>query len=85
MQQTITMDIKSRKINFIQDFLEIQNEDIITRLEKFLKLEKKRVAKKSQIQPMTIEEFNQRIDESMRDSDNDRLTKADDLLKEIKQ
>ena len=34
------MDLQSRKIEFIQEFLKIQSEDAIERLEKLLKKEK---------------------------------------------
>ncbi|WP_026838984.1 hypothetical protein [Gillisia sp. JM1] len=72
------MDIEARKIEFIQEFLKIQSEDVINRLEKVLRKENKSSDEKGS-QPMTIEEFNERIDESMEDSKNGRLIKASDL------
>lgn len=35
--------------------------------------------------PMTLEEFNHRIDQSFSDSENERLTDNDDLAKEIQE
>ncbi|GAA0764362.1 hypothetical protein [Psychroflexus lacisalsi] len=72
------MDIQNRKIEFVQEFLKVQNEDIINRLEKVLRKEIKNSGKE-ELKPMTIEEFNKRIDRSMEDSKNGRLIKASDL------
>jgi hypothetical protein len=72
------MDIQNRKIEFVQEFLKVQNEDIINRLEKILRKEIKNSGKE-ELKPMTIEEFNKRIDRSMEDSKNGRLIKASDL------
>lgn len=76
------MDLQTRKITFIQEFLSIQNEEIVTRLENFLKKEKKNDAD-NEFSPMSIEEFEKRIDQSMDDSKNGRVIDANDLLKEV--
>lgn len=76
------MDIEARKIEFIQEFLKLQNEEAITRLEKVLKKEKK-LSINSGIQPMSKKEFNKRIDKSMKDSKEGKLTEVNDLLAEI--
>lgn len=62
------MDIQARKIVFIQEFLELQSEDAISRLENFLRIEKE-----SDIKPMTTQELNQRIDQSEADFENNRF------------
>ncbi len=74
------MDIQSRKIDFVQEFLKIQNEELITRLEKLLRSNKPKV---TVYKTMTIDEFNSRIDSSMNDSNNFRLTSSNDLIAEI--
>jgi len=76
------MDLQTRKISFIQEFLNFQSEDIILRFEKLLKKEKKRISG-NKLEPITLEEFNERIDVSMADSNNDRVTEANELLSEI--
>lgn len=76
------MDLQTRKIAFVQEFLSIQNEEIVTRLENFLKKEKKNDAD-NEFSPMSIEEFEKRIDQSMDDSKNGRVIEANDLLKEV--
>ncbi|MDT8415189.1 MAG: hypothetical protein RQ735_07405 [Flavobacteriaceae bacterium] len=76
------MDIHTRKIEFIQEFLKVQSEEVIIRLEKIL-LKENKTSKNEDFKPMTIEEFNERIDKSMDDSKNGRLTKASDLKAKI--
>lgn len=74
------MDIQTRKIEFVQAFLKLQSEELISRFEKLLKSEKP-----TTIQPMTLEELNERIDKSLSDSQNDRVTEAHQLIEEIQQ
>lgn len=76
------MDLQTRKIKFVQEFLEVQCDEVISRLEKVLHKENKN-ADKQDSKPMSIEEFNARIDKSMSDSENGRLIKADDLKAKI--
>ena len=75
------MDIQSRKIDFIQEFLKIQNEELISRLEKLLRSSKSK--EKTIFKPMTVAELNSRIDKSMVDSKNNKLTTSNDLIAEI--
>lgn len=72
------MDIHTRKIEFVQEFLKIESEDIINRLENILHKENKN-SEKEEFEPMSIDELNKRIDKSLKDSKNGRLTKASDL------
>ena len=76
------MDLQTRKLTFMREFLNIQSEDIVDRFEKMLKKEKKRSVGKD-FQPMTLDEFNKSIDQSMLDSNNGKLTHIDELIKEI--
>ena len=76
------MDLQSRKISFIQEFLSIQSEEVVIRLEKYLKKEKTSMEEKG-FKPMSIAELNRRIDQSEQDSINGRLTEMDDFLAEI--
>ena len=72
------MDLQTRKLELIKAFLKIQSEDVISRLENILRKESIK-SEKEDIIPMTIEEFNSRIDQSMEDSNNGRLVEADEL------
>lgn len=74
------MDIVSRKLNFVQEFLRISDEGLINKLEDFLRTErKKRLAK--EIKPMTMNEFNHMIEQSEDDVKNGRGIEARELLK----
>jgi hypothetical protein len=72
------MNIEARKKEFIEEFLKIESEAILSRLEKLLKKEKKS-SQEEMIRPMTTEEFNFRIDQSMKDSKNGKLIHSEDL------
>jgi hypothetical protein len=76
------MDIQTRKLNFIQEFLKIQNEEVVSQFEKLLNKEKGNISNKNLL-PMSIEEFNKRIDISLNDSEKDNITEINDLLAEI--
>jgi hypothetical protein len=76
------MDLQSRKIKFIQEFLKIQSEELVSRLENFLRSENNSELN-DKFEPMTKDEFNRRIDKSMEDSKNGRLIKASDLKAKI--
>lgn len=82
IQNDFIMDLETRKIKFIQEFLKLRSEKAITRLEKLLKIEKEWDA--GEISPMKLEEFYARIDKSMDDSKKGRLTELDQLFSEIK-
>ncbi|WP_372920084.1 hypothetical protein [Salegentibacter sp.] len=77
------MDLEARKIEFIKDFLQLQSEEAISRLEKVLKKEKKNVIEKD-FNPMTQEELDQRIDQSEEDFKNNRFKKTSELLSKYK-
>ncbi|EDM42907.1 hypothetical protein SCB49_11442 [unidentified eubacterium SCB49] len=76
------MDLQTRKLELIQEFLKIQSEDVISRLEKILRKEKKN-SDNGDFNPMSMEEFNSRIDKSMEDSINGRLIESSELKASI--
>jgi len=71
------MDLESRKISFVQEFLRLQNEEIIEGLEQLLRKKKAEVVEKNA--PMTLEEFNDEIDQAMEDSNNNRMIEVAEL------
>lgn len=73
------MDIQTRKIEFIQEFLKLQNDDLISKFEKILKNEKKSSSKLVE-NPMTKEILNDRIEKSELDFENKRFKKTTELL-----
>ena len=76
------MNTVDRKLRFIQEFLRITDEEIIGKLEQLLGSERKKEISKEFV-PMTMEEFNKRIDQSEDDFKNGRFTEIDDVLKRI--
>jgi len=76
------MELELRKINFVQEFLKIQDEQVISDLEKLIK--KNKVDHyENNLKPMTNEEFNLEIDKSEDDIANGRVISAKDLKSEI--
>ncbi len=76
------MDLQARKITFVQEFLRLQNEEIIAGLEQFLRKKKAEQVDRLMI-PMSIDQLNNEIDLSMNDSTEGRLTSAKDLKKKV--
>ena len=74
------MDLQTRKINFIQDFLKLESEKTIAQFEKLLK---KEIVNNAEFKPMSISEFHTRIEKSTKDSKNGKVTDVEDLLSEI--
>jgi len=72
------MNIETRKISFIQEFLRIQNEEIVIGLEKLLR-EQKSEQYENDLKPMDLKQFNDEIDQALVDSENDRVIKATEL------
>ena len=78
------MDIVNRKLSFVQEFLRISDEEIITKLEQLLHYERNRKTS-SELEPMTFDEFNKMIDKSEEDFKNGRVTEAKELLKIVEE
>jgi len=78
------MDLQTRKISFVQEFLKLQNEEIISSLENILK-KKKTEFYDSTLKPLSIEELNADINQSLDDSFNDRVVKTSDLKSKIQE
>ena len=76
------MNIETRKIEFVQAFLNLQSEELISQFEKLLKKAKQ---SERELKPFSIEELNSSIDSSLEDSTNDEITESNELLSEIRQ
>ena len=77
------MDLQSRKIEFIQEFLKLESESAISRLEKLLR--KENTATTSvESKSLSKEELNNRIEQSEADFKNNRFKTTDDLLSKYK-
>ena len=76
------MDIQSRKLHFVQEFLRVADEELVGKLEKLLQTERKRKLEKD-ILPLTLKEFNEIIDKSEDDFTKGRETEARNLFNQI--
>ena len=73
------MSLEARKIEFVQEFLKLQSEKTVSRLEKLLKKEKAH-PDDSTLEPMTQDELNKRIDQSESDFKQNRFKTSADVL-----
>jgi len=77
------MDLQTRKISFVQEFLRVQNEEIVSGLESFLR-KKNAEQFETKLTPMSLELFNQDIDNALSDSQEGKIVSANELKKRIK-
>ena len=77
------MNIQTRKLNFVQEFLQLSNEEIIDKLAAILKQERKKQFEKN-IKPMSLDTFNKRIDKAEKEANEGKVTDAKILKKAIK-
>lgn len=73
------MDIQTRKIEFVQEFLKLQSEELVSQFENLLK---KKV--QNSREPMSIIELNSRIDKSESDFKNGKFKTSSELLSKYK-
>ena len=76
------MDIQARKIHFVQEFLRVADDELVTILERVLRIERKKKLEE-ELSPMSMKEFNEIIDKSEDDFKNERVTEARNLLNQI--
>ena len=56
------MDLQTRKIEFVQEFLKLQSEELVSQFENLLKSKMQKSTK-----PMSVAELNSRMDQSEND------------------
>ena len=77
------MDIQTRKINFVQEFLRLRNVKLIEKLEKIL-LEDKANDYEDNLKPISVEDFNEMIDKSVEDAKKGNVIIARELKESVK-
>jgi hypothetical protein len=77
------MDIQTRKINFVQEFLRLRNTKLIEKLERIL-LEDKSKDYEANLKPLSIDNFNKMIDISIEDAKQGNGINARELKKSVK-
>lgn len=78
------MNLEVRKIEFIQEFMKLQNEETITLFEGILKMAKTNL-KDQFYKPMSQEELESRIDQSEFDFVNGNFKSSSELLAKFKE
>ena len=76
------MDLSARKIAFIQEFLKLQNEEVVAALEHLL--QKNEADYSSDIDAMSVDQFHEDINQSLDDAQNNRTTDAQELKRKTK-
>ena len=74
------MDLQTRKIAFVQDFLKLESEKVIVQFEKLLQ---KQTDSNATLEPMNVADFQKRINQSVSDSNEGKLTSSEHFLEEI--
>ena len=77
------MDIQTRKINFVQEFLRLRNIKLIEKLEKIL-LEDKAKEYEATLKPLSIDNFNKMVDKSIEDATQGNVVDARELKESVK-
>lgn len=77
------LTIQKRKIQFIQSFLKVNDDGVISIFEELLLKARAKQLKQYVSKPLTKKALNKLIDKAEDDSTHSKLTKAEDLLKQI--
>lgn len=77
------LTIQTRKIQFIQSFLKVNDDDVISKFEELLLKAREKQLKQYISKPLTKKALNKLIDKAEDDKVQGKLTKAEDLLKQI--
>ncbi len=77
------LTIQKRKIQFIQSFLKVNDDDVISLFEELLLKSRAKQLKQYVAKPLTKNALNKLIDKAEDDKVKGKLTKAEDLLKQI--
>jgi len=77
------MDIQTRKINFVQEFLRLRNIKLIEKLEKIL-LEDKAKDYEANLKPLSLDNFNNMIERSIEDAKEGNVVDARGLKESVK-
>ncbi|MBI5217465.1 MAG: hypothetical protein HY958_00855 [Bacteroidia bacterium] len=76
------MDLQTRKIQIVREFLSYSEESFIKKIEELLFEQRKRMFEK-EIKPMSLQEYESLFDKAVEDKKNGRVKNARNLKKEI--
>jgi hypothetical protein len=75
--------LEARKINLVQNFLALDNQETIAKVEILLKEEKTRIYEESIFKRMTHSEFGKLLEQSEKEFDNGDFYSIEEMKKEI--
>ncbi len=78
------MNLQSRKLSLIEEFLKISDESLIKKLESLIRFEKKKNLHKKTVVPLTLKKFYDSIDIAIKDAENGRVISHKQLKEKIK-
>ena len=76
------MTVEARKLHFIEEFLKVTDENIISQMERLLRNEK-REQQENSLQPMNLNELKHIIDKAREDVERGRVISHENLKQEI--
>ncbi len=76
------MNIATKKMNFIREFMRISDESLIDKLEDFLKSERKKQVQK-EITSISMDAFLEMIEKSEDDASKGKVTEGREVLNQI--
>ncbi|WP_436414844.1 hypothetical protein [Petrimonas sp.] len=76
------MTVEARKLHFIEEFLKVTDENIISQMEHLLRNEKRKQQENS-LKPMNMNEFKHIIDKAREDVEQGRVISHENLKQEI--
>ncbi len=79
-----TMNLQARKLDFIQEILNITDVGLFSRLENLLKAENEKT-KESEPTPMSMQEFYSMINQSLADANAGRVIDNDTLKRKVEE
>lgn len=77
------LSIQNRKIQFIQNFLKVNDDGVISKFEELLLKAREKQLKHYASEPLTKKALNTLINNAEKDNLKGKLTKAEDLLNQI--
>lgn len=77
------MNIQARKLGLIEEFLHINDESLIIKLESVIRQEKKLLHERN-LKPMSLNDFHEMIDQAKRDSEAGRVISHQELKNKVK-
>jgi chemotaxis protein CheY-P-specific phosphatase CheC len=77
------MNIQARKLILIEEFIQISDESLITKLESLIRQEKQAIHERK-LTPMSMNELHQMIDQAKQDSDEGHVISHQELKKKVK-